>query len=141
MRSLKEQPTNTQLSGSAILDETSDRRTVPRFRVQFRTLVSVTGRAIETRGSILDLSLGGCRVESPLVVEPSILLELRIYIPGLDWPGARRASGAARLVALRAGAAPRRLKSCWRARRVALIPCRTAPRGARRVERSSVSGR
>ena len=86
MRSLKEQPTNTQLSGNAILDETSDRRTVPRFRVQFRTLVSVNGRAIETRGSILDLSLGGCRVEAPLVVEPSILLELRIYIPGLDWP-------------------------------------------------------
>ena len=86
MRSLKEQPTNTQLSGNAILDETSDRRTVPRFRVQFRTLVSVNGRAIETRGTILDLSLGGCRVEAPLVVEPSILLELRIYIPGLDWP-------------------------------------------------------
>jgi PilZ domain len=86
MGSLKEQPTNTQLSGNAILDETSDRRTVPRFRVQFRTLVSVNGRAIETRGTILDLSLGGCRVEAPLVVEPSILLELRIYIPELDWP-------------------------------------------------------
>ena len=86
MGSLKEQPTNTQLSGNAILDETSDRRTVPRFRVQFRTLVSANGRAIEARGTILDLSLGGCRVEAPLVVEPSILLELRIYIPGLDWP-------------------------------------------------------
>jgi len=37
-------------------------------------------------GTVLDLSLGGCRVEAPLAVEPHLLLELRIYIPHLEWP-------------------------------------------------------
>ena len=85
-RSLIMKPTSTQLSGNALIDETSDRRSVPRFRVQFRTVVSVSGAAIEGRGAVLDLSLEGCRVEAPLVVQPSMLLELRIYIPELDWP-------------------------------------------------------
>jgi PilZ domain len=80
------QLTSTQPSGNASINETSDRRLVPRYRVQFRTIVSVSGTAIEGRGTIIDLSLGGCRVEAPLNVQPSILLELRIYIPELDWP-------------------------------------------------------
>jgi hypothetical protein len=80
------QLTSTQPSGNASINETSDRRIVPRYRVQFRTIVSVSGTAIEGRGTIIDLSLGGCRVEAPLNVQPSILLELRIYIPELDWP-------------------------------------------------------
>jgi PilZ domain len=80
------QPTSTWLSGNASIDETTDRRTEPRFPVQFRTVLSVSGTTIEGRGTILDLSLKGCRVEAPLDIQPSILLELRIYIPDLDWP-------------------------------------------------------
>ena len=35
---------------------------------------------------MLDLSSGGCRVESPVSVEPGVLLELRIYAPNVEWP-------------------------------------------------------
>lgn len=35
---------------------------------------------------MLDLSSGGCRVESPVPVEPGLLLELRIYAPDVEWP-------------------------------------------------------
>jgi len=35
---------------------------------------------------MLDLSSGGCRVESPVPVEPGLLLELRIYAPNVEWP-------------------------------------------------------
>lgn len=35
---------------------------------------------------MLDLSSGGCRVESPIPVEPGLLLELRIYAPNVEWP-------------------------------------------------------
>ena len=63
-------------------------RATPRFRVQFRTVVFGTGTesVVEGTGTILDLSVGGCRVEAPIAVEPNLLLELRIYIPDLDWP-------------------------------------------------------
>ena len=86
MGSFNEQPTSTRLSGNASIAETSDRRTEPRFRVEFRTVLSVSGTPIEGKGTILDLSLKGCRVEAPLDVLPSTLLELRVYIPDLDWP-------------------------------------------------------
>jgi len=98
MGSINEQPASTRLSGNAIIDATGDRRAVPRFRVQFRTVLSVSGTTIEGRGTILDLSLGGCRVEAPWDVQLSSLLELRIYIPDLDWPlmvdGAAMGEGA-----------------------------------------------
>ncbi len=35
---------------------------------------------------MLDLSSGGCRVESPIPVEPGLVLELRIYAPDVEWP-------------------------------------------------------
>ena len=35
---------------------------------------------------MLDLSTGGCRIESPVTLEPGLLLELRIYVPDLEWP-------------------------------------------------------
>ena len=63
----------------------SDRRTTPRFRVQFRTTFSGS-TALEGNGTVLDLSLGGCRVESTTTVSPSLSVELRIHVPGLDWP-------------------------------------------------------
>jgi hypothetical protein len=35
---------------------------------------------------MLDLSSGGCRIESPVTVEPGVSLELRIYAPDIEWP-------------------------------------------------------
>jgi len=35
---------------------------------------------------VLDLSTGGCRIESPVIIESGVSLELRIYAPDLDWP-------------------------------------------------------
>ena len=35
---------------------------------------------------MLDLSTGGCRIESPVRVEAGESLELRIYAPDIDWP-------------------------------------------------------
>ena len=62
-----------------------DRRATPRFLVQFRTTVSGPTEP-EGAGLILDLSRGGCRLESPLLMLPGLSLELRIYVPGLEWP-------------------------------------------------------
>ncbi len=62
-----------------------DRRATPRFRVQFRTTLSDPTQPAET-GLMLDLSRGGCRLESPLLILPGLSLELRIYVPGLEWP-------------------------------------------------------
>jgi hypothetical protein len=62
-----------------------DRRATPRFRVQFRTTVSDPTQP-EGTGLMLDLSRGGCRLESPLLILPGLSLELRIYVPGLEWP-------------------------------------------------------
>ena len=35
---------------------------------------------------MLDLSRGGCRLESPFLFLPGLSLELRIDVPGLEWP-------------------------------------------------------
>ena len=56
--------------------KTDDRRAMPRFLVQFRTTF-LTATKSERMGYLLDLSLGGCRIESPVTVEPVSLLELR----------------------------------------------------------------
>jgi len=75
-----------KVEGQSVMDmKTVDRRMTPRLRVQFRaTLSSSTKKA--GAGVILDLSSGGCRVESSIPVEPGILLELRIYAPDVEWP-------------------------------------------------------
>lgn len=75
-----------KVDGQSVMDmKTVDRRVTPRLRVQFRaTLSSSTKRA--GAGVILDLSSGGCRVESSVPVEPGVLLELRIYAPDVEWP-------------------------------------------------------
>jgi PilZ domain-containing protein len=64
----------------------SDRRVTPRFRVQFRTFLTNQSTLIEHMGTILDLSVAGCRVESLVPVQHSAMMELRIYVPDLDWP-------------------------------------------------------
>jgi hypothetical protein len=75
-----------KVEGQSVMDmKTPDRRTAPRFRVQFRTTPSVSTK-MEGTGVMLDLSTGGCRIESPGTVEPGFSLKLSIYVPDLDWP-------------------------------------------------------
>jgi hypothetical protein len=75
-----------KVDGRSVTDmKTTDRRATPRLRVQFRTTFS-TASNLEGMGTMLDLSTGGCRIESPVVVEPGVLLELRIFAPDIEWP-------------------------------------------------------
>jgi hypothetical protein len=75
-----------KMEGQSVVDmKTVDRRATPRLRVQFRTTFSSSTKK-EGAGVMLDLSSGGCRVESPVSVEPGLLLELRIYAPDIEWP-------------------------------------------------------
>jgi hypothetical protein len=53
--------------------------------MQFRTTFS-TSSTLEGTGNMMDLSMGGCRIESPVTVEPGVSLELRIYAPDIEWP-------------------------------------------------------
>ncbi len=63
----------------------ADRRAAPRLRVQFRSTFSDSTK-VDGTGLLLDLSTGGCRIESPVTVEPGLSLELRIYVPDFEWP-------------------------------------------------------
>ncbi|MDH5640789.1 MAG: PilZ domain-containing protein [Nitrospira sp.] len=67
-------------SGSSL----RDRRDQPRFMTQFRG--SLSGKHQEGKGRTLDISSGGCRIESDLKVEQGATFEFRLHIPGLDWP-------------------------------------------------------
>ncbi len=61
-----------------------ERRTQPRFNTQFRSTFS--GRKQEGQGRTLDISAGGCKVESDVSVAVGDRFECRLHIPGLDWP-------------------------------------------------------
>ncbi|HKQ34010.1 MAG TPA: PilZ domain-containing protein [Nitrospiraceae bacterium] len=75
-----------KVDGQSVTDlKTEDRRTTPRLRVQFRTTFSGSP-TLEGTGLMLDLSSGGCRIESPVTVEAGMSLELRINVPDLEWP-------------------------------------------------------
>jgi hypothetical protein len=75
-----------KIAGHSVADmKTEDRRAMPRIRVQFRTTFSASP-TLEGAGVMLDLSTGGCRIESSVSVEPGASLELRIYAPDLEWP-------------------------------------------------------
>ena len=75
-----------KIAGQSVVDmKTEDRRVTPRLRVQFRTTFSTSSK-LEGRGLVLDLSTGGCRIESAVPVEPGVSLELRIYAPNVEWP-------------------------------------------------------
>ena len=50
----------------------------PRFRVDFRMIMSAKSPMIEQMGLVLDLSLAGGRVETSLTVQTSLVMELRI---------------------------------------------------------------
>ena len=75
-----------KVEGQSLTDmKMSDRRSTPRFRVQFRTTIFGYTQ-LEGAGIMLDISAGGCRLECSKTLEPGLLLELRIYVPTLDWP-------------------------------------------------------
>lgn len=75
-----------KVEGQSVMDmKTTDRRATPRLRVQFRATFSASSK-LEGTGIMLDLSTGGCRIESPVTVEPGVSLELRIYAPDVEWP-------------------------------------------------------
>ena len=75
-----------KVEGRSVMDmRTPERRAMPRLRVQFRTTFSDFTK-LEGIGVLLDLSMGGCRIESPIPVVPGVSMELRIHVPDLDWP-------------------------------------------------------
>jgi hypothetical protein len=61
-----------------------ERRVQPRFTTQFRSTFS--GRNEEGQGRTLDVSSGGCKIESDMTVTQGATFECRLHIPGLDWP-------------------------------------------------------
>lgn len=61
-----------------------DRRVQPRFTTQFRSTLSWHKQ--EGQGRTLDISAGGCKIESDMKVEQGAKFECRFHIPGLDWP-------------------------------------------------------
>ena len=61
-----------------------ERRIQPRFTTQFRSTFS--GQRQEGQGRTLDISAGGCKIESDIQVEPGAKFECRLHVPGLDWP-------------------------------------------------------
>jgi PilZ domain-containing protein len=61
-----------------------EKRQQPRFTSQFRSTLS-DGQG-EGQGRTLDLSTGGCMIETDFPVIVGASLECRIYVPGLDWP-------------------------------------------------------
>jgi hypothetical protein len=61
-----------------------ERRVQPRFTAQFRgTFSGVRG---EGQGRTLDISAGGCKIESDMPVTAGESFECRLHVPGLDWP-------------------------------------------------------
>ena len=74
-----------KVAGRSVADmKTTDRRATPRLPVHFRTTF-LDATKLEGTGIMLDLSTGGCRVESPVIVETGMSLELRIYVPHIVW--------------------------------------------------------
>ncbi len=61
-----------------------ERRGQPRFTIQFRS--TLANQQHEGQGKTLDLSMSGCKIESPMTVAQGTTFECRLHIPGLDWP-------------------------------------------------------
>jgi len=61
-----------------------ERRVQPRFTTQFRSTLS--GQDEEGHGRTLDISSGGCKIESDMKVAKGATFECRLHVPGLDWP-------------------------------------------------------
>jgi hypothetical protein len=65
-------------------ERSTEKRQQPRFTAQFRSTFS--GGQREGQGKTLDLSDGGCRIETDQPVVAGAAFECRIYAPGLNWP-------------------------------------------------------
>lgn len=65
-------------------DRCAEKRLQPRFTTQFRSTFS--GGQQERQGKMLDLSSGGCKIETDLPVVEGATFECRIHVPGLSWP-------------------------------------------------------
>ena len=65
-------------------ERATEKRSHTRFTAQFRSTFS--GGQREGQGKTLDLSDGGCRIESDHSVVAGASFECRIYAPGLSWP-------------------------------------------------------
>lgn len=61
-----------------------EKRTQPRFTTQFRSALS--GGKHEGQGRTIDLSVGGCKIESDMPMVLGLQFECRLYVPGFDWP-------------------------------------------------------
>lgn len=61
-----------------------EKRAHTRLTAQFRS--TFCGGQREGHGKTLDLSDGGCRIETDYPVVPNSSFECRIYAPGLSWP-------------------------------------------------------
>ncbi len=61
-----------------------EKRTQPRFTTQFRSTFAVN--QVEGQGKTVDLSVGGCKIESDRPIEAGTQVECRLYVPGFDWP-------------------------------------------------------
>ncbi len=64
--------------------QSHERRVQPRFTTQFRSTFS--GGNEEGQGRTLDISSGGCKIESDMKVTQGATFECRLHVPGLDWP-------------------------------------------------------
>jgi hypothetical protein len=65
-------------------ERSTEKRLQQRFTAQFRSTFS--GGQREGQGKTLDLSHGGCRIETDQPVVVGAAFECRIYAPGLNWP-------------------------------------------------------
>lgn len=75
-----------KIAGCSVADmKMENRRATPRFHGEYSTTISGPTK-LEGTGLMLDLSTGGCQLESPLSIVRGQLLELRISVPGLEWP-------------------------------------------------------
>jgi hypothetical protein len=74
-----------KVEGQSVADmKGTNRRSKPRLRVLFCTTFSSTDR-MEGVGVMVDLSTGGCRVESAVQMQCGVMLELRMEVPDPRW--------------------------------------------------------
>lgn len=62
-----------------------NRRATPRFHGQFQTMVSDATNT-EALGVMIDLSTGGCQIQSPRPFSPGGVVKLGISVPGFESP-------------------------------------------------------
>jgi hypothetical protein len=61
-----------------------ERRQHPRVSAQVKSLLRANSHEVE--GETIDLSLGGARIESDLVVQPGKHIVVKLVLPGLQEP-------------------------------------------------------